>query len=118
MTLRYPKLNPNRDYFKMPNCLFSLGLCSSEIAVYAYLLRCENRETYTCYPSAKTIGKAVQMSKNTVRKYLNSLEDKGLIEIEHTSIFRGGLKSNGNLKIHILSIQNALRTYNEQQQAA
>lgn len=117
MPIRYPKLDANRDYFKMPNCLFSIGLSSGEIAIYAYLLRCENRETYTCYPSAKTIGRAVQMSKNTVRKYLNSLEEKGLIETERTSIFHSGLKCNGNLKIHVLPIQNALRIYNEQQAA-
>lgn len=49
--------------------------------------------------------------------YLNSLEEKGLIEAKRTSIFRGGLKFNGNLRIHILPIKNALQAYNEQQAA-
>ncbi|MCH5352132.1 MAG: helix-turn-helix domain-containing protein, partial [Acutalibacter sp.] len=43
-----------------------LGLCPGELAVYAYLRRCENRKTHQCWPSYKTIGKAVGMSENTV----------------------------------------------------
>ena len=50
----------------MPNEIFSLGLNSGEIAVYAYLMSCEDRKTFQCYPSYNTIGKALDMSKNTV----------------------------------------------------
>ena len=115
-TQKYPKLNADRDYFKTPNCLFSLGLSAGEIAVYSYLLRCEDRNSYTCYPSFRTIGKAVGLSRNTVQKYVYSLEDKGLIETEKTFVFRkDGSKWNGNLKFSILPIQSALGLYNEQQ---
>lgn len=31
-------------YFTLPNEIFCLGLSSGEIAVYSYLLRCENRK--------------------------------------------------------------------------
>ncbi len=113
---KYPKLNPNRDYFKTPNCLFSLGLSAGEIAVYSYLLRCEDRKSFTCYPSFRTIGKAVGLSRNTVQKYVSSLENRGLIETEKTSVFRkDGSKWNGNLKFTICPIQSALEFYNEQQ---
>lgn len=115
-TQKYPKLNPDRDYFKTPNCLFSLGLSAGEIAVYSYLLRCEDRESFTCYPSYRTIGKAVGLSWNTVQKYVSALEGKGLIETEKTSVFRkDGSKWNGNLKFSILPIQSALELYNKQQ---
>lgn len=115
-TQKYPKLNTDRDYFKTPNCLFSLGLSAGEIAVYSYLLRCEDRKSYTCYPSFRTIGKAVGLSRNTVRKYVSALEEKSLIETEKTSVFRkDGSKWNGNLKFSILPIQSALELYNEQQ---
>ena len=40
--------SPNKNYFTMPNEIFSLGLDASEIAVYAYLRCLENRSTYQC----------------------------------------------------------------------
>lgn len=90
MPIRYPKLDTNRDYFKMPNCLFSLGLSSGEIAVYAYLLRCENRETYTCYPSAKTIrnihqiiSSALELAKAQRLVAINPADACALPKIEH-----------------------------------
>ena len=49
----------NKNYFTMPNEIFSLGLDASEIAVYAYLRCLENRRTYQCWPSYSTIGKAM-----------------------------------------------------------
>lgn len=116
ITQKYPKLNADRDYFKTPNCLFSLGLSAGEIAVYSYLLRCEDRKSFTCYPSFRTIGKAVGLSRNTVQKYVSALQEKGLIETEKTSVFRkDGSKWNGNLKFMIRPIQSALELYNEQQ---
>lgn len=66
----WPKRDPIKNYFPMPNEVFHLGLKSGEISVYAYLLRCEDRKTFQCYPSYRTIGQAVSMSENTVRKYV------------------------------------------------
>ena len=54
---------PSKNYFTMPNEIFSLGLGASEIAVYAYLRRLENRSTYQCWPSYATIGKAIGRTK-------------------------------------------------------
>lgn len=83
---------------------------------HSYLLRCEDRNSYTCYPSFRAIGKAVGLSRNTVQKYVSALEEKSLIETEKTSVFRkDGSKWNGNLKFSILPIQFALEFYNEQQ---
>ena len=109
-------MNPDRDYFKLPNCLFSLGLSAGEIAVYSYLLRCEDRNNYTCHPSFRTIGKAVGLSKNTVQKYVDALIFKGLIETKRTKVrTKTGVTRNGNLLFTILPIQTALELYNEQQ---
>ena len=58
----------------------------TEISIYCYLLSIEDRETYQCYPSYKTIGKALGMSENTVSKYVRSLEEKGLIRTEPTMV--------------------------------
>ena len=43
-------------FFLLPNEIFTLGLRAGEIAVYAYLLFCEDRETHLCYPSFRKIG--------------------------------------------------------------
>ena len=82
MFRRWPKRDPNKYYYLVPNEVFNLGLSSHEIAVYNYLLRCEDRRTYQCHPSYRTIGRAVQLSENTVRKYVAGLEEKGLIRHE------------------------------------
>lgn len=113
---RYPKRDALKDYFPVPNEIFCLGLSSGEIAVYAYLLRCENRKTFQCHPSYKTIGNAVGMSKNTVRKHVDGLTKKRLITTEPTSVYtQKGEKRNGNLLYTVCPIENATAYHNEQQ---
>ena len=63
-----------------------------------------------------TIGEAVNMSENTVRKYVCSLADKGLIYTENTSVVtRDGLKRNGNLLYTIQPFQNVLKEHRRHQ---
>lgn len=95
---KWPKRSAEKNYFMVPNEIFSIGLDYREISLYTYLLRCENRETYQCYPSYKTIGKAIGMSENTVAKYVRQLEEKGLIYTEPTIMqSKDGKPLNGNL---------------------
>ena len=118
MFQRWPKRDPERDYFMVPNEVFCLGLNYGEIAVYTYLLRCEDRETYQCYPSYRTIGKSVGMCENTVRKNTLSLEEKDLICTEPTMITtRDGRPRNGSLLYTIHPIQEALNNYYQHQLA-
>ena len=106
----------NNNYFPMPNEIFFLGLCYGEIAVYTYLMFCEDRKTYQCYPSYNTIDNALKMSKNTVMKYVKSLEEKGLIITEHTIVtLKSGRKQNGNLKYTIRPISEARENFYRQQ---
>ncbi len=105
----YPKRDAIKNYFPLPNELFILGLNAGEISVYSYLLYLENRKTFQCWPSYKTIGKAVKMSQNTVRKYVLSLEDKALIYTEPTTVCtKSGENRNGSLLYTIRPIQEAL----------
>ena len=79
-----------------------------------YLLYREDRETFECWPSYRTIGPALRMSKNTVRKYVRLLEEKEFIVTEPTQVQRGdGTKWNGNLKYHVRPIQTVVKRYNE-----
>ena len=116
MFQRWPKRDPEKNYFMVPNEVFCLGLDYGEIAVYTYLLRCEDRETYQCYPSYRTIGKSVGMCENMVRKNTLSPEEKGLIQTEPTMITtKDGRPRNGSLLYTIHPIQDALNNYYQRQ---
>ena len=105
-----------RDGFFLPNELFQLGLDYGELAVYSFLKRCENRKTHQCWPSIKTIGQAVRMSENTVRKYIRSLEERGLIITEPTEVItKTGEKRNGNLLFTLHPIHEVIDEYFDRQ---
>ena len=105
-----------KNTFPFPNEIFILGLCPGELAVYSYLLCCANRKTGQCWPSYKMIGKAVGMTENTVAKYVNSLEHKGLIHTEPTTVTtKAGIKRNGNLLYTVSPFQDVLEAHYQQQ---
>ena len=109
MTHTLPWQTPARNYYPLPKVLCRLGLSPGEIAVYSFLMYCENRTTYQCYPSYRTIGEAVGMSRNTVAKYVRQLEEKGLIRTEPSTITtKDGRMRNGSLIYTIRPIQEAL----------
>ena len=105
------------NYFMLPNEIFNMDLSTGEIAVYAFLMRMEDRKTFQCYPSFETIGKAIGMgSKNTVMKYVRLLEEKELIETEHTVVeHHDGTLKNGNLMYKMLPIKQAVDAFHRRQ---
>lgn len=112
----YPKRNSIKNYFPLPNEIYHLGLSSGAIAIYGYLLSIEDRKTYQCYASYKTIGRAVHMSENTVRKYVTELEEKRFIHTEPTVIrTKEGRARNGSLLYTIRPIQEAVDYFHERQ---
>ena len=118
MRSMYAKRDVTKYYFTLPNQIFDLGLHYIEVAIYAYLLRIENRKTYECVASYPKIAKALGLSVNTVAKYVAKLEERGLITTEHTQITtKAGLKRNGSLKYHIENIQYAVDLFHERQLA-
>ncbi len=115
--------NQKRDgkkyFFMLPNAVFELGLHVYELAIYAYLLRVEDRTTYQCIVSYPTIADKLGISVNTVAKYVGQLEKHGLIATERTDVItQDGLKRNGCLRYTILPIQNAIALYHERQMSA
>lgn len=105
--------NPG-DFFPLPKSIFTFDLCAGEIAVYAYLMYCEDRKTFQCHPSYTTIGDATGMSKNTVKKYVESLERKGFISTAPTMIrTRDGRAHNGSLLYTIQPIKPIEEAYFE-----
>ena len=111
---KWPKREPLKHFFPVPNEIFILGLSPGEIAVYCYLLRTEDRQTFQCYPSYEAIGKAVGVSKNTVAKYVRSLEEKGLIRTEPTVVrSKDGRLLNGNLLYTIRPFHEVLDAHQQ-----
>ena len=106
-------------YFSLPDEVFHLDLGCAAIAVYAFLLYRENRKTYQCTLSYKTIGNAIGASNNTVRKHVLELEEAGLISTDRTVVIdASGRKRNGNLRYTIHPIQNAVELHHQRQLAA
>ena len=52
----WPKRDPVKNYFQLPNEIFLLGLSPGALTVYLCLLCCEGRSTCQCWISCKTIA--------------------------------------------------------------
>ena len=115
----YPTRDAIKNYFPLPNEIFDFGLHSTAIAIYAYLMKLENRDDFACFPAYKTIANAIGVgSKTTVAKYVRELEDKCLIETEQRkSITKDGMKRDSTLLYHIRPIQEAIDLKNARQLA-
>ena len=96
--------------FPLPNAVFQLGLKASELLVYIYLHYQKGARSGQCWPSYATIGKAIGMSRKTVQKHVWSLVDKGLIQVEDTTIRRrDGRSYNGSLLYTVKPIEQILK---------
>lgn len=112
----YKKPDISKRFYQVPNEIMRLGLSVGEIAVYNYLMYCEDRKTYKCYPSYRKMGEALNLTRKTVMKYVRSLEEKCLITTEHTTVtLKSGKKQNGNLLYTIRPIEEAMKYCYEQQ---
>ena len=111
----YPTRDAINNYFPLPNEIFDFGLHSTAIAIYAYLMKLENRDDFTCFPAYKTIANAIGVgSKTTVAKYVRELEEKCLIQTEQRkSITKDGMKRDSTLLYHIRPIQEAIDLQNQ-----
>ena len=109
-------VSTNEKFFSLPDEVFHLNLGCAAIAIYAFLLYRENRKTYQCTLSYKTIGQAIGASNNTVRKYVLELEAAGLIATNRTVVLdANGKERNGSLRYTILPVQNAVELYHQRQ---
>ena len=116
MKKNWAKRDPIKNYFPVPNEIFSLGLSSDAISIYGYLLSREDRKTYECLVSYRMISEAIGKSVTTVRKYVMELEERSLIRTERTNVVtKEGRKRNGRLLYHILPIQMAIDQFHERQ---
>ena len=105
-----------KNVFIISNYVMQLDISAMALAIYFYLMYIEDRKTYQCYPSYKTIGSAVGLSKNTVKKHIDGLVAKQLIITEPTTVItKKGQKHNGTLLYTIRPIQEAVECRYQQQ---
>lgn len=61
------------------NKVSGANVSSSSRTVYRALLHYANRETWSCFPSIKTIANDTGMSRSTIMRCLKELEQENLI---------------------------------------
>lgn len=116
MKKSWTKRDPIKNYFPVPNEIYSLGLSSDAISIYGYLLSRENRKTYQCLVSYRMISESIGKCVTTVRKYVAELEERQLIRTERTSVVaKDGRNLNGRLRYTILPIQLVIDEFNNDQ---
>lgn len=112
-----PKREPIKHFFPVPNEIFILGL--SPGGDRCLLLSAADRGpsdlpmlSQLRSHSARPVG----VSRNTVAKYVRSLEEKGLIRTEPTVVrSKDGRLLNGNRLYTICPIQAAVEAFYERQ---
>ena len=69
LSSQYVQKEKQKNFFLLPNALFDIELHIYAVAIYAYLIRIEDRNTYQCIVSYSTIAKKLGIAPNTVAKY-------------------------------------------------
>ena len=70
----------NSNYFKQTNNIFNLKLKPNQFTILSYLIRMAN-EAENCYPSMNNISEMCCVSKSTVVKTIEELEQIGYITV-------------------------------------
>ena len=71
MRYLYNQQNKFGNCFILPNSIMQLDLSPLARLIYFYLVYIEDRKTYQCYPSYKTIGKALNIASKTMEDCKN-----------------------------------------------
>lgn len=69
-------------------------LSAKAMSVYLYLCDRAGRESKSCFPSIKTIGRDLKLSESSVKRSIRELLDRGHIEKEQRFRDNGGKSSN------------------------
>lgn len=76
---------PTKNFYMMPNDIFSLGLDPFEFMILSYLVRRMNSDS-ECWPSFKTMSMDLGISVSTLEDRVAKMCKRGLISVgKHTS---------------------------------
>ncbi len=69
----------NKNFFMLPNRIFSLGLKPKEFIVYCCLVR-QDKEKGSCFPARRLIAQECNIDKKTVDSAIKGLEERELVK--------------------------------------
>ena len=72
---KFSKLKKN--YTKIPNKIFEIGLSSTGISLFCYLAKVPDNFN----PSVGVIARSLKISKTTAIKYIQELKDRNIIKL-------------------------------------
>lgn len=97
-----------QNVFPLPHEVFELGLKRGALLVYIYLVYRKSLKHHTSDLSCAVISEAVGLCEKTVRAHLQTLVDKGLIEMTD---------NDSRLSYTLCTIQDKVRECNEVESA-
>ena len=71
----YRQRDSFKDFFLLPNDIFNMDLSMGELAVYAYLLRCEDRKRLISTERTKIMTKDFRKLNGTLLYTINPIEE-------------------------------------------
>ncbi len=71
---------PTKEFFRLPNNIFDLGLTPIQFMLYSYLVSCAVSKGY-CWPSQNTINTKTGIGTTSVQDHLKVLAKRQIIEI-------------------------------------
>lgn len=72
---------PTKEFFRLPNNIFDLGLTPIQFMLYLYLVSCAGNKGY-CWPSQKTISAKTGIGTTSVQDHLKALVKRQIIKID------------------------------------
>ena len=92
---------PTKEFYRLPNSIFDLGLTPIQFTLYSYLVSCAGSKNY-CWPSLETISAKTGIGISAVQKHLKILEKRQIIRIGKRKTRNG----NWNNEYRLLSLDN------------
>ena len=92
---------PIKEFFRLPNSIFDLGLTPIQYTLYSYLVSCAGSSTI-CWPSLKNISAKTGIGLTAVQDHLKVLEKRQIIQIGKRKTRNG----NWNNEYTLLSLDN------------
>lgn len=89
----------------IPNSVIDMGgLTAQELAVYAALARHVDHETRRCWPGFGRIGAVANVSRETVKRAVRTLEARGLVFVERRKVGGKNLPNVYTLPLRVGSV--------------
>ena len=92
---------PTKEFYRLPNSIFDLGLTPIQFTLYSYLVSCAGSKNY-CWPSLKNISAKTGIGISAVQEHLKVLQKRQIIRIGKRKTRNG----NWNNEYTLLSLDN------------